>query len=35
VGKRGDASSLPDTLRQREAPNDRKQLGSLVQRGTF
>ena len=35
VGKRGDASMLPDTLRQREAPNDRKQLGSLVKRGTF
>ncbi len=35
VGKRGDASTLPDTLRQREAPNDRKQLSSLVKRGSF
>jgi len=35
VGKRGDAATLPDALREREAPNARKPLSALVKRGSF
>jgi len=35
VGKRGDAATLPDALREREAPNARKPLTALVNRGSF
>ena len=35
VGKRGDAGTLPDALREREAPNARKPLTALVSRGSF
>jgi hypothetical protein len=35
VGKRGDAGTLPDALREREAPNARKPLTALVNRGSF
>lgn len=35
VGKRGDATQLPDALQQRESPNDRKPLSTLSQRGSF
>lgn len=35
VGKRGDAATLPDALREREAPNARKPLTTLAKRGSF
>lgn len=35
VGKRGDAATLPDALREREAPNARKPLSALASRGSF
>lgn len=30
IGRRGDASSLPDDLKQREAPNERKTMDEIV-----
>jgi nitroreductase len=35
VGKRGDAATLPEGLRERELPNARKPLSALAKRGTF
>ena len=35
IGKRGDASHLPDWARARETPNDRKPLTELVREGSF
>lgn len=35
IGRRGDPATLPDPLRAREAPNDRKPLSELVFEGGF
>lgn len=35
IGRRGDPASLPDQLRAREAPNDRRPLGELAFEGRF
>ena len=35
IGKRGDPAKLPEMLRQREAPNDRKPLSETVFEGRF
>jgi nitroreductase len=35
IGKRGDASHLPEWARARETPNDRKPLTELVREGSF
>jgi nitroreductase len=35
VGRRGDPAALPDQLRAREKPNDRRPLAELVREGAF
>jgi hypothetical protein len=35
IGRRGDASTLPDWARAREKPNDRRPLAELVREGSF
>ena len=35
IGRRGDATALPDWARAREAPNDRKPVSELVREGSF
>jgi nitroreductase len=35
VGRQGDASSLPDWIRARENPNERKPLADIVREGSF
>jgi nitroreductase len=35
VGRPGDAAALPDKLREREAPSDRKPLAEIVREGRF
>lgn len=34
IGKLGDASTLPDTLKEREVPSDRKHLSEIIFNGT-
>jgi nitroreductase len=35
IGRRGDASTLPDWARAREVPNERRSLAELVREGSF